>query len=294
MMHLVVCTAQGIADTDYSIPAWTYAREQGHRVDFYKTDEVPEGVKPDALIGLSITQMDPVNRMCNKFPDVPLFSYCWDAYEWCFLEHRHKGYDYRAYVKQLQKSEEVWVPSYCTGIRLKDWFGMDSYRVRSAIPYWEYDNVRDDGYVLCTLREIPDTKWGWFKQSCEELNIPHMMTEHTKSFSDYQDAVAGCRLLVSHCDELSTGGLTLLEGYYLGKPSLLSDSPWHGGTDYLGDRATYFDHTDFEDFKLKLSEMYKSPPPVATDNQYYVVNGFKDYHIVKGMLERVQVYLDGV
>ena len=64
------------------------------------------------------------------------------------------------------------------------------------------------------------------------------------------------------CDyhETSTGGLGLLEGYNLGKVSVVSDSPYEGVRDYLGDRAIYFDDNSYEDFKRVIKETWENTP----------------------------------
>jgi glycosyltransferase involved in cell wall biosynthesis len=176
---------------------------------------------------------------------------------------RPDEYNYDRYGELIKNSVEVWVPSECTKAKLSKWWDIHPDKVKvilSAVPYWNYPDVQDKGYVMCALREIPDHWWGKFEQACEELNIPYLATKHLYTYADYQEAVAHCKFLVSPLYELSTGGLTLVEGYYLGKPCLLSDSPWHGGIDYMHDKATYFDHANFSDFKSKLQEMYTETP----------------------------------
>jgi len=118
------------------------------------------------------------------------------------------------------------------------------------------------------------------------------MTQHECSYEEYKDKVAGCRFLVSHLDELSTGGLSLMEGYYHGKPVLLSDSPWHGGRDYFGDRAVYFNHQSDTDFKLKLSQIYNNPELfVKSDHRQWVLENHTDELMQSRILERINQYI---
>ena len=183
------------------------------------------------------------------------------------------------------------MPSECTGKRTTQWWGLENWKViLSACPWWEHNDIRDDGYALCCLRQIPDPDWGMFQTACEELGIAYKMTRHTESYLSYQDKVAGCRFLVSHMRELSTGGLTLMEGYYHGKPCLLSDSEWHGGRDYLGDRASYFKQGDMEDFKNKLWRMHSMSwvPDFVPDHKEYITDNFSDRRMIDDMLARIE------
>lgn len=147
--------------------------------------------------------------------------------------------------------------------------------------------VKDGGYALCTLRHLPDACDTWFEQCCAELGIPFLRTDHNLDRAGYERAVAECRFLVSHYREASTGGLTLMEGYRLGKPVLLSDSRWNGARDYFGDRAVYFRGDDREDFKTALGTMHSAPSPVPPDCRQWVEREFSDTVMVEAMLGRM-------
>ena len=154
--------------------------------------------------------------------------------------------------------------------------------------------VRDEGYALCCLREIPDPWWGMFERCCEELGIPYEMPKHEKTYEEYQDLVAGCRFLCAPLFELSTGGLSLLEGYRLGKPVLLSDSEWNGGRDYFGDRAKYFMHGDETNFKYMLRWMHDYPWENSkfggnrTEHKEWIEANFNDRRMVEDMLRAIK------
>lgn len=245
--------------------------------------------EPDAIVSMSITQMEITIKAVEKWPNVPLYCYNWDCYEWVWNNPRPGEYDYARYGEELLKrATEVWVPSRCTGLRTTEWWGLNNwYVILSSAPYWDYENVRDDGYALCCLREIPDHWWGEFEKACEELDIPYKMTKHEVEWPEYQDLVAGCRFICAPLYELSTGGLSLLEAYYLGKPVLINDSPWNGGVDYFGSRATYFDSRYNEDFKTELEELYAWSLPVLPDHKKYVVDNFSSRRMVEDMVKRI-------
>lgn len=198
-------------------------------------------------------------------------------------------YDYKRYGDLLKLATEVWVPSACTGRRTTQWYGLTNWHtILSACPWWDHVNVRDDGYALMCLREIPDPWWGMFEKCCEELTIPYRCTRHEVSYEAYQDAVAGCRFLCAPLYELSTGGLSLMEGYHLGKPVLASDSEWNAAQEYFGDRATYFVHGDEHDFKRQLRRMYNETPPVALDHREWIETNFSDRRMVDDVLARLK------
>lgn len=290
-MNFLICSKVSIPAKDRTLPAWEYLRSLGHNVWVEHPRYCPG--RPDAIISMGVTIMEETFAALARYPGTPLFPFNWDCYEWVWTRPRPGEYDYRRYGELLKQAAEVWVPSRCTGERTRQWWGLKNWHViLSACPWWDWPDVRDDGYILCALREIPDPHWGRFEKACEELRLPYRMTKHEVSYEEYQQAVAGCRFLCSPLYELSTGGLTLLEGYYLGKPCLLSDSPWHGGRDYFGDRATYFQHDDEEDFRRRLKEMYDAPPMLnVAECRQWITEKFSDQRMIDDMLTRVEANL---
>lgn len=258
-MKVLVLSQVSIPAARRTIPDWHELRALGCEVSLGRPGECH--FTPDAVILMGVGAMGLAAEAMHRFPGAAFLAYHWDCYEWVWTNPRPGEYDYRAYGELLRRAKEVWVPSRCTGLRAEQWWGPLPWRViRSCCPHWDHPAVTDRGYLLCPLREIPDPWWGVFERCCKELKIPHLMTRHELGYREYQEAVAGCRALVSPLYELSTGGLTLLEGHRLGKPVLLSDSPWHGGRDYFGDRAWYFPHGDEEAFKRALLDLYRDPP----------------------------------
>jgi hypothetical protein len=283
-MKIHVCKAENIEGTSRSIPDWSIAEQQGHQINTFNG-------KPDAIVGMSISQMDKTIAAIERWPSVPLFCYNWDCYEWVWLSPRPGEYDYRKYGELLKKAAEIWVPSVCTGKRTTQWWGLKNWHViLSSCPWWDYNDTTDRGYALCCLREIPDPWWSKFEQACKELNIPYRMTRHEQSYEEYQDAVAHCRFLCAPLFELSTGGLSLMEGYYLGKPVLINDSEWNGGRDYFRDRALYFKHGNFVNFKnmlMVISNQTSANRYLTVDHKKYITQNFSDARIVDDMLRRI-------
>ena len=253
-----------------------------------------------------------------------VYRWIWEPGQEGKVQAKHKSrpneYNYLQWGDLLRRAREVWVPSHCTGLRTTQWYGLTNWRViLSACPWWEYEEkckacdghgglryepgllvtacnkcqgtgrvsgIRDDGYALMCLREIPDPWWGVFEECCEELGIPYRCTRHEVSYREYQEAVAHCRFLCAPLYELSTGGLSLMEGYYHGKPVLISSSPWNGGADYFGPRAYYFEHGNCEDFKQKLLALYNRPTtPIG--HREYITENFSDQRMVDDMVRAI-------
>ena len=290
-MKFLVVSRISIPERDRTLPAWEYFRSLGHEVwvEHPGSNSIPS--RPDVLISMGVTVMEETFAALTRFPNVPLFCYNWDVYAWVWDRPRPGEYDYRRYGELLRQAREVWVPSRCTGRRTRQWFGLTNWHViLSACPWWDWpeDNILDKGYILCSLREIPDPYWGRLERACAELDLPLRMTRHECSYAEYQQAVVHCRFLCSPLYELSTGGLTLLEGYYHGKPCLLSDSPWHGGRDYLGNRATYFRHDDEGDLRAALQTMYQRPERLdLAECRAWVKENYSDQRMAEDMLRRI-------
>lgn len=286
-MNVFVVSKGDVAERDH--PTWRELRRLGHVVTVDDPTRPTRILAPDVVISMGITVMDQTWQAMEKWPDARLYCYNWDVYEWVWTRPRKEEtpgtpafLDYRRYGDLLRRAQEVWVPSECTGRRTTQWYGLTNWRViLSACPWWEHDNVRDDGYALCCLREIPDPWWGVFERCCEELKIPYKAPRHELSWEEYKDVVAGCRFICAPLYELSTGGLSLMEAYYHGKPVLISSSEWNGAKDYFGIRAKYFEYGNENNFKFMLGWMndaykFMAEPKVKSDHREYITTNFSD------------------
>jgi hypothetical protein len=298
-MNFLIVSRISIPAKDRTLPCWTYLRSLGHTVTVEHPDSVPSNVKPDVIISMGVTIMDETFRALERWPGVPNYQFMWDCYNWVWTPGkegkeqayhacRGKEYNYILYGDLLRRATEIWVPSECTGRRTTQWWGCTNWSViLSACPWWDHPNVRDDGYTLMCLREIPDPWWGVFERTCEKLGIPYKCTRHEVKYEEYQDAVAGCRFICAPLYELSTGGLSLMEAYRLGKPVLISDSEWNGGRDYFGRRAYYFKHGNEENFARMIAGMWCGST-MASDHKEYIETNFSDKRMVDDMLRRIE------
>jgi glycosyltransferase involved in cell wall biosynthesis len=177
-------------------------------------------------------------------------------------------YRWADYIKEfLPICEEVWVPSKCTATRIHEHTIVkgEVRVIKPPITLWEPPEPCYPGNrVVDVMRHYatPDSNQGKVAAACKELEIPYIESRCTLTWDEYRRTIASARLLVSSYYEASTGGLTLLEGYWHGVPCLLSDSTYHGAKDYFNDRAAYFQWDNWDDLKQKLRALYDNPPKI--------------------------------
>jgi len=242
----------------------------------------------DFIICWGITQQEKAWRALEKCPNTLIINYNWDCYEWSMQRRRgNLEYDFVKYGELLKKSIDIWVPSHAIGKRQKEWWNLDYHVIKSHSPMYDIP-TSDERFVLNAQRDNPDDRRGWFERACEELKIPYRSTKHELEREEFRKVLASCSFQVSPYYEMSTGGLMILEGYYLGKPVLLSNSPYQGGGEYLGDRAEYFQHDDFEDLKRKIKDMWENPCTVASDHKEWMRENYSEDRIAKDIHNRLQ------
>lgn len=138
---------------------------------------------------------------------------------------------------------------------------MDCEIILSGTNLWEPTDVKDGGFAYCPLRRIPDRWRDQFTVSCHRLGIPFIHSDHNLPVEEYRRNIEQCRFLVNHFWEASTGGLSQLEAFAVGKPILAHNSPWNGAADYLGgvDGFYQFNAGSVRDFERRLTLMYSNP-----------------------------------
>ena len=192
---------------------------------------------------------------------LPIIHYCWDFYKWALQNPGAHYKNHEIYADELSKCDLVVVPSHGQQQRLKELININSIVVTSGFTHYE-QAIMDSGFILDPLREYPEENKGWAEQAAKELDIPFLHTEHQFTKEKFEKLVASCSFLTSCYREASTGALSLMEGLWLGKKSLVSNSPYQGAKDYLGKYAVYFQYDSFEDLKAKMKEMWETRPKV--------------------------------
>lgn len=216
-----------------------------------------------------------------------LATYCWDYYLWAH-KGQHHNWNWRAYGQFLKACDIVFVPSNAQALRLKELLDIDAVVVHTGIKHWDL-KTSDGGYILDPLRYYhQDPNWDWAEKAAKELNIPFNHSEHAYSEDDFKALVANCTFMTSCVREASTGALTLMEGLYLDKSSLVSDSPYMGAKDYLGGYGWYFKHDDYNDLVAKMKWLWDTRPKmVPGQGKEFIEDNFSFELMAKKLYENL-------
>jgi len=224
------------------------------------------GIHPDTDFILMTTQagLELVHMFHGTFPGIPIVSLTLDFYKTVWTAPNPHGYNWQLYKDYLKKCKELWCISNEVIIRMGE-EGIDIKKcklMKMWARFFDYNNeIKDDRYILKTIRPyVADKNYGWLERACQELDIPLKTPNHGASEEQYRKLIAECSFMCTDYHETSTGGLGLLEGYKLGKASVISDSVYEGARDYLGDRAIYFSDDSYEDFKRVIKETWDNTP----------------------------------
>lgn len=224
--------------------------------------------------------------IAKNISNKPVIVYCWDYYLWAH-EGKSPWYEWAKYAELMQSAFLVIVPSSGQQKRLKELLGIDSVVIKTGIFVYEH-KTKDCGYVLDPVRDYPEENLGWIQKACDELNIPYIHTEHGYSQEEFRKLVSECTFMTCAYREASTGGLTLMEGLWNGKRSLVSNSPYMGAKDYLGPFGEYFQYDSFEDLKKKIEEMWTNREEIDIKKaRQYILTYFSFDQMAKGMYNTI-------
>ncbi len=214
----------------------------------------------DCFLSLQMGNHNEIIKLHN-ISNIPIYTFVWDCYEWIFDHNR--GYDWNGYGNLCKNSDRIFVPSEGQRLRLLQHWNIEldkSYVIPAYAQFFDYNSVEDLNYVCNPLREIPDRHLGWIEKACKELDIPY---EHGgrksggshKNWETYKDFIGKSSFIVCPWYEASTGGMSLLEGYAIGKDVLVCNSPYMGAKDYFNERANYFEPT-YQSLKDSIHNMW--------------------------------------
>ena len=239
----------------------------------------------------STWRMNLVKEERLRFPEIPTIHYNWDLYPFQLMERpdytRANPDLWDPYVEELKICRDIWVPSYCTTVRTKEFTDRESTVIKTSIRPWEVASCSDQGYAVDVIRRYPDFNEGATRESCINSSIDLVESWNLLPWEEFKTTIANCRFMISGQYEASTGGLTLLEGYWHGKPSLISNSFRHGGIDYFGDRASYFQWDNHLLFRKALLKMADSPPKIDIDEaRTWITKEYSEYAMAERMAKR--------
>ncbi len=291
---------------------WIYYNDQNTRnspfggffvqniIDEFKTQgyELANRPEDDCEFHLSL-QMGNCKKLSDiaKSRAVPFYTYVWDFYEWAYKDRPQ--YDWAEYGKLCHLSNKVFTPSSGQRTRMLQNWRLPLYKSSVVLPYapfWEYEKVEDKNYVCNPLRHYKsDKNYGWIEQICKELKIPYKSNNRDTGdigleWKEYQQFIAESSFLVCPWWEMSTGGMSLYEAYYIGKEVLFCDSPYVGGKDSFGNRAHYF-YPSYESLKNKIEDMWDKKESFPTknlkDKQDWCLSNFSVTNFVKRITKEI-------
>lgn len=242
----------------------------------------------DVIFCASVAKVSEALSLKNQY-NKPLVTYCWDYYKWVH-EGKHNTFEWEKYREFLKICDLILVPSDGQKLRLKELLNLDSEVCECSVNFYEH-KTSDGNYVLDPVRDYPEENLGWVEKACKELNIPYIHTEHGYSEEEFRKLVSNCTFMTCGYREASTGGLSLMEGLYNGKVSLVSNSPYMGAKNYIGKWGRYFQYDDFNSLKEKIKELWLERPVI---NKYYIRDYCKYFThdaFVGRMKEKIQCVL---
>jgi len=166
-----------------------------------------------------------------------------------------------------------------------------SKSVPAYAQFFDYE-ISDEDYVCDPLRSIPDRHEGWVEKACNELNIPYNHGGRGKGSSgrtwdEYKKFIANSSFIICPWYEASTGGMSLMEGYNIGKEILICNSPYMGAKDYFGDRANYFEPT-YDSMKTQIKALWeKRPAGRSLEDKKEFCKQFSVSSFVKNMCDSI-------
>ena len=250
----------------------------------------------DFIINTSCASVGLLDILHKKFPNVPIINLVLDFYKSVWTCPNPHGYDFELYKKYMSISKELWCLSEEVVLRMKEEGIKTKCKViRIWARLFEYQNeIIDKRYILQPMRAYKcDKNFQWLKKACIELQIPLAEPNHQFSESKLQQAIAECSFIVCEYHEASTGGLTLLEGYRLGKPVVISNSKYMGARDYFGDKAIYFDDSSYEEFKKTIKQTWDNTPKLDVTECRNHTDKFTKENMVSKMIEQMKELKNG-
>jgi hypothetical protein len=218
----------------------------------------------------------------ERYGKLPIVHYSWDIYPWQIEDEVHSLSVRRwaEYLDELRLAHLILVPSHPQIARHKQYVRHDANVAVckcSMRPFEPACTVYDGRYVVDVMRKNPDPNRDIIRKACDQLGIECREPSQQLSWDDYCKTICGATLLCCGHYECSTGGLSLMEGHWLGKPVLLARSPCNGAYDYWGIRAAYFQWDSWEDVLGAVQMGYEQPERVdITEARSWLTQEYSD------------------
>jgi hypothetical protein len=236
-------------ETDWSINLVPELLKLRHEVLVNRCEE-----DCDVIFAIERTMSQLTMMLHKKYPHIPLVVNNWDWYDYT---DKTKG-TYPLFIQLLKEAKEVWSGDMDTAQRTEKEIGIKSpFSHYIMILPWEWEGEKKDyGYVMMGARRDKNKRADWFCKACEELDIPYKCYHpEDNSRQDYINTLKNCSFLVTPDREC---GVTIpaTEAFYCHKPALSADNP--GTREMWGDDGFYYSRDDYEDFKDKIGNLWKT------------------------------------
>lgn len=243
----------------------------------------------------SIWKMNLVKEERVNHPHIPTIHYNWDLYPFQLVarsDYKRANPDlWDPYLEELSTCRDIWVPSQCTVARTHEFVGRSSSIIKTSVRPWNNPvEITDGGFAVDVMRKYPDPNQNAAHEACKAVDVDLIETCNEMLWIQFQTVISRCRFMISAQYEASTGGLTLLEGLWHGKPSLLSDSPRHGAIDYFGIHSPWVRYFTWDNpihLRRKIREMDDNPPVVNIDEaRQFITEMYSERAMAKRMADR--------
>lgn len=237
----------------------------------------------DCIIGMSISQIGNIKKFHSRYPKIPLITYNWDWFSWV----DKTKYPWNEFTQLMKESIEVWAASYDVAATCERETRIKSKVVYMSIIPEEWKQIQQkETYVVMASRRVWYKRFDWFEKACQELKIPFYSLHPAQvPRKEFLKIVAKAKIFVSL--SLYEGlGLTPFEAAYNKIPILLADTDVF--KELWEDKAIFFEKNNYQDFKMKLKEMYFKGLKNKTEMAYQMVkNEFLPEHAAQRINNRL-------
>lgn len=212
-------------------------------------------------------------RKYGQYPHIPVCEYSWDLYD-NQVEGGLNSPDpasrdfWERHIERLKRCAKILVPSNWCKKPVWKRTRVSTSTVLSGVRLF-HEAELESQYVFDPIRPL-DKDVGIAKRLCDNHGIPCVHGKTSLGRPEYRKTVANCRFMVTTATQASTGGLSLLEGYALGKPVLLTNSPTSGIIDYFGKEGErpgvyYYQWDNHDNLLHKLKHLWHNCPKLDAD-----------------------------
>ena len=230
------------------------------------------------------------------YPDKPFITYIWDLYASTLFDTR--GYNWEGFEKVCRNSEHCITVAEGQRQRALDIYELEEDKITVVKRYaelFDYDDIQDKDYIYQPLRWYPfDPQNNWLQVAAGILQLPFSVTDRGQGselpLTKYKDVLANSSFLVSPYWEHSTGGLSCIQAYNLGKPILYSATEYNAGHEYLGERAIYFSPS-FDEFAVTVKELWDNRPKLdLADCQAFCQDNYSISVMAKNLVRELKEF----